>query len=148
MIFIRMNLFITCRTLHVLLHPRAWLCDECKTRCYWHTIKPGLAPLAWSGIKVGLASILAISLVLNEILAWLQKLAWPQRPLKNVWPQISIQFFPPNYRFMSLFIQLLIHLNKHLTQPYLTTHASKYIGAGNTVSWNWTASIRVFIDLL
>ena len=111
-----------------------------------HTSKPSLVPLAWSGLKVGLASILAPKLVPNKILAWLQKLVWPQIwPLKNVWPQISKYVFSSNFRFMSLFIQLLIYLDKYSSKRFLSTHASKYIGAQNTLSWNWSVFIKFFI---
>ena len=84
-----------------------------------HTIKPGLAPLAWHNLKVGLASILAPKLApkvaLKLILALLQKLAWPQIwPLKNGLPQISEYDFSLNFRFMSLFIHLFIHLENTL----------------------------------
>ena len=47
----------------------------------WHTIKPGLAPLAWPGLNIGLAPILASNLASTQILAWPQKLAWLQ-----IWP--------------------------------------------------------------
>ena len=53
-----------------------------------HTIKPGLAPLAWPGPKSGLALILAST----QIMAWPQKLAWPQIcPLNFFWPHVFFQ---------------------------------------------------------
>ena len=73
-----------------------------------HTIKPGLAPFFWPGLKVGLASILAPTLAPNKFLAWLQKLAWPQFwPLKkSLASNLKIFFFLSNF----IFTQLLIHL--------------------------------------
>ena len=56
----------------------------------WHTIKPGLAQLAWNGLKVGLASILASKLAPKKF--WHGFKSWPGLkfgPMKNAWPQIS-----------------------------------------------------------
>ena len=70
-----------------------------------HTIKPGLAPLAWPGPKVGLASILASILASTQILAWPQKLAWPQ-----IWP---LKIFLASFFFQNsdLFRDVLIMIS-------------------------------------
>ena len=69
----------------------------------WHTIKPGLAPLAWPGPKVGLASILASILASTQILAWPQKLAWPQ-----IWP---LKFFLASFFFRIVIYWLWFNWN-------------------------------------
>ena len=73
--------------------------------CFRHTIKPGLAPLAWPGPKVGLASFLASILASTQILAWPQKLAWPQ-----IWP---LNFFLASFFFQNsnLFRDVLIMIS-------------------------------------
>ena len=68
-----MNYKVTMRTTEFCAKYGNFLDSRSRRFLCWHTIKPGLIPLAWPGLKVGLASILAPKLAPNKILAWLQK---------------------------------------------------------------------------
>ena len=48
---------------------------QCMLMLTRHTIKPGMAPLAWPSLNVGLASNLSTKLALTKFLAWLQSWA-------------------------------------------------------------------------
>lgn len=69
-----------------------------------HAPKPGLDSLAWSGLKVGPASLLASKLACLQILAWPQKMTWPQIwRLQNVLPQMYFILFFYIYDYLNDF---------------------------------------------
>ena len=66
-----------------------------------HTIKPGLSPLAWSDLKVGLASIVAPNYSWTQTKFWLGLV---KLPLTQIWPlkkylasNLKLIFFSSNY---------------------------------------------------
>ena len=93
-----------------------------------HTIKPGLAPLAWPGLKVDLASILASKLVLKKKFGLASKVGLASN-LASKECQASIFkicfFFELKIYVIYLFIQLSIHLDKYSTNiTYQHMHQS------------------------
>lgn len=74
-----------------------------------HTLKPGLAPLAWLGLKVGLASIFDSKLTWPQILVWPQNWPLPKLLASNLFTYILFTYF------MILLIFYCFIFNAHWT---------------------------------